>query len=77
MGAISLCSTMPKYGEYREAWHLLREAVGCEVSQGAGDQAEDTAVSEREIPAGSAVARMQTAGNFFRSYLEKGGRVPR
>jgi PD-(D/E)XK nuclease superfamily protein len=24
MGAICLCSTMPKYEQYREAWHLLK-----------------------------------------------------
>ena len=48
MGAISLCSTMPKYEEYREAWHLLREAAGCEESQASGrNQAEDARVSER------------------------------
>ena len=77
MGAISLCSTMPKYEEYREAWHLLREAAGCEESQVSGNQAEDSLASElQEISRGPAVARMQTARNFFRHYLERGGRVP-
>lgn len=64
MGAISLCSTMPKYGEYREAWHLLREAAGePHFSQNQGEMGHP-AVNEREIPAGPAVARMQTAGRL-------------
>jgi len=82
MGAISLCSTMPKYEEYREAWHLLREATGCKesetshFSQNQGEMGHPPASEQQEIPRGPAVARMQTARNFFRNYLERGGRVP-
>jgi hypothetical protein len=64
--AICLCSTMPKYEQYREAWHLLREAA-CE-------EAEEPVSEPEEIPMGPAVQRMQGAMNFFRNYFEKGGR---
>jgi hypothetical protein len=59
-----------KYEQYREAWHLLREASGCEESNFSQSQGE----SDPQIPAGPATARMQGAMNFFRDYLEKGGR---
>src|SRR5207248_233545 len=65
MGAITLCSTMPKYEQYREAWHLLREA---------GREAEEERMSEpEENPMGAGMARMQGALNYFQKYLEKGG----
>ena len=67
MSAICLCSTMPKYERYREAWGLLREASGCE-------EAEEAVSEPEEVPAGPAVARMQGAMNYFRNYLEKSGR---
>lgn len=67
LGSICLCSTMPKYERYREAWELLRQASGCEAP-------EETVSKPEKIPAGPAVARMQGAMNSFRSYLEKGGR---
>jgi hypothetical protein len=78
MGAICLCSTMPKYEQYREAWHLLRKPSGTEESHSSENQAEveHPAVSEpEERPVGPGMARMQAAMNSFRSYLEKGGRV--
>jgi hypothetical protein len=63
MSAICLCSTMPKYEKYREAWNLLRETP-------------EEAVSEvEETSRGPALARMQAAMNSFRGYLEKDGRV--
>jgi hypothetical protein len=77
MGAISLCSTMPKYERYREAWHLLREATGCEESQGAGNREEDAASEQRDLPEGPAVARMRGAMSFFRSRMERGGGLGR
>jgi hypothetical protein len=68
MSAICLCSTMPKYEKYREAWDLLREASG-------GEEPADETVSEpEEGPVGPAMTRMQGAFNSFRNYLEKGGR---
>ena len=70
MGAIYLCSTMPKYEQYREAWQLLREA--------GGEEGPEEAVSEpEETPVGPGLARMQGAMNYFRNYLEKGGGAPR
>ena len=68
MSAICLCSTMPKYEQYREAWQLLREASGCE------ELGEETVSEPVETAAGPAFVRMQAAMNSFRNYLEKGGR---
>jgi hypothetical protein len=68
MGAITLCSTMPKYERYREAWELLREASGD------GETPEESVGKPEDAPTGLAMARMQRAFNFFRSSLEKGGR---
>ena len=75
MGAITLCSTMPKYERYREAWDLLREASGCEEPHFSQNQGEMGHPSEfEEAPKGPAMTRMQAALNSFRGYLEKGGR---
>ena len=71
MSAICLCSTMPKYEQYREAWHLLREAAEC------GEAAEETVIEPEERPMGPGLARMQAALNSFRHFMEKGGRAPR
>ena len=68
MSAICLCSTMPKYEEYREAWDLLREATGV------GEAVEEAVSEPRERPLGAGMARMQAAMNTFRNYLENGGR---
>jgi hypothetical protein len=89
MGAICLCSTMPKYEQYREAWHLLkipllpkngRSGAGCEEEEGTGSEESHFSENQGEVghpvtPVGPGVARMQAAMNSFRSYLEKGGRV--
>ena len=80
---ISLCTTNggeEKYEEYREAWHLLREASGIgesHFSQKQGEVGHPGVSDAEETPPGPAVARMQGAMNFFRSYLEKGGRESR
>ena len=77
MGAICLCSTMPKYEKYREAWQLLREVSGCEesaFSQNQGEMRHPTVSDPEETPMGPAMLRMQGAMSFFRDYLEKGGR---
>jgi hypothetical protein len=73
--SVSLCTTgsEAKYEEYREAWDLLRKATGREEASLFHDQG-DAPVSEAKERAGPAVARMQTAMNSFRNYLEKGGR---
>ena len=84
LGSICLCSTMPKYEQYREAWSLLKSpALGKSAKDGASGAAEDGEANEElvgeleEAPAGPAVTRMQSAMNHFRNYLEKGGRVSR
>ena len=71
MGAITLCSTMPKYEQYREAWNLLREASAI------GETAEEAVSEPDETPMGPGLARMQGAMNYFQNYLQKGGRVTR
>ena len=73
LGAITLCSTMPKYEQYREAWDLLREASG-ESPLEPKEGSNGAPVEFDEAPMGPAMARMQSAFNFFRNSLEKGGR---
>ena len=46
---------------------MLRKATGCE-------EAEEDVSETAETPMGPGVARMQGAMNFFRNYLERGGR---
>jgi hypothetical protein len=81
MGAICLCSTMPKYEQYREAWQLLKIPLlpkgGRSVAPSGCEGTEETGIDPEERPMGPGVARMQAAMNSFRSYLEKGGRVTR
>jgi len=75
MSAICLCSTMPKYEQYREAWNLLKTPALAESAESTECDAAEEATSEPEgVPMGPAVKRMQGAMNFFRNYLEKGGR---
>jgi hypothetical protein len=76
MSAITLCSTMPKYERYREAWDLLREASGCEEDPLKPESGLNGAPIDEfeERPMGPGMARMQMAMNYFRNYLEKGGR---
>ena len=65
MSAISLCSTMPKYEKYREAWRLLREATACE-------DVEELAHEPEQTPIGPGFARMQGAMNAFRRMMGRG-----
>lgn len=67
MSAITLCSTMPKYERFREAWGLLREASDDVAAHPSEDEPGETSV-------GPAVARMQAAFTSWKNYLEKGGR---
>jgi len=88
--SISLCTegAERKYEEYREAWHLIREASGIreEASEGPlpatsarsgapldSDQLEGVTAAE-EAPTGPGVARMKAAFGYFRKYLEKSQR---
>jgi hypothetical protein len=87
--SISLCTDdgEAKYEQYREAWHLLKEASGLveetedpllATSARSGAPSNSLDCDEQgQTPMGPGVARMQQAFNFFRHYLEKGGRVPR
>ena len=70
--SISLCTMggEAKYEEYREAWHLLREASGSDESQPPLSAPEETAMSP-------GLARMHGAMSFFRNHIEKNGRARR
>ncbi len=74
--SISLCTEggEAKYEEYREAWHLLREASGCgeerSLPTSAGNEANEKV---DQLPMGPGVARMQAAFSRFRQYLDKKG----
>ena len=74
-GYVTLCSKSggANFEEYREAWHLLREAVGVEEEMAAGDPEESAAEGE-EVPAGPAAQRVQSSLDFVRRQMEKGGR---
>jgi len=73
-GYVTLCSNSGEanFEEYREAWHLLREAVAMDEETAA--HLEESAAEGEEVPAGPAVQRMRNAFDFFRRELEKGGR---
>ncbi len=72
---VTLCSNSGEanFEEYREAWHLLREATGVEEETEAPDLEESAAEAE-EVPTGPGVQRVQNAFDFFRRQLGKGGR---
>lgn len=78
LGAITLCSTMPKYERYREAWDLLREASGdphfCQNQAEVRHPRDEVGSDAEDAPMGPAMTRMQSALTFFRNSLEKGGR---
>jgi hypothetical protein len=76
LGSICLCSTMPKYEQYREAWNLLREASGCEESHSSqkGEMGQPQVSDPETTSMGPAVQRLMGALNFYRNALEKGGR---
>jgi hypothetical protein len=80
-------SKTAKYEQYREAWHLLRQAAAVEdEKESAGGSIESEAgetslISEpttqpANFPTG-ALGRMEAAGNFFKRYLERGSAGPR
>jgi hypothetical protein len=74
-GNVTLCSNSGEanFEEYREAWHLLREATGME-EETAAPHPEERAGETEEVPTGPGVQRVQNAFDFFRRQLEKGGR---
>jgi hypothetical protein len=74
-GYVTLCSNSGEanFEEYREAWHLLREAAGLHEETGA-PQAEESADEAEEVLMGSAVRRVQNTFDFVRRQLGKGGR---
>ena len=73
-GYVTLCSNSGEanFEQYREAWHLLREAAGVEEETGAAHPGE-SAAEEEEVAMGSAGQRVQNSFDFFRRQLGKGG----
>jgi ketosteroid isomerase-like protein len=74
-GYVTLCSNSGEanFEEYREAWHLLREAAGMEDETAASDQ-EESAEEAQEVLMGTAGQRLQNTFDFLRRRLGKGGR---
>jgi len=72
-GNLTLCSNSGEvnFEEYREAWHLLREAAGVEEETAAGHRGESVG---EEVAMGAGLQRVQGAFDFFRRQLGKGGR---
>jgi hypothetical protein len=77
-----LCSESKQalYEEYREAWHLLREASACEEGTETCAEAEEVGAGEQgagkstgNFPTG-ARERMEAAGNYFKNYFERKAR---
>jgi len=74
--SISLCTQEgeAKYEEYREAWHLLKEAS--ESGEDTQTRAEESPVVEpaasQSLPAGAG-GRLEASMNYFRRYLERSG----
>jgi len=74
-GYLTLCSNAREanFEEYREAWHLLREAAGVE-EETAAPHPEQRAGQEEEVAIGAVGQRMQNSFDFFRRQLGKGWR---
>jgi hypothetical protein len=75
-GYVTLCSKSGEanFEEYREAWHLLREAAGMEEETAAAHP-EERAAEPEEVPTGPGVQRVQNAFDFFRRQLGRAGGV--
>jgi hypothetical protein len=73
LGYVTLCSNSEeaKFEEYREAWHLLREAAGMEAATADPEERANEAEEELMGPAGK---RVQNTFDFMRRRLGKGGR---
>lgn len=71
LGYVTLCSNSEeaKFEEYREAWHLLREAAGMNEETAAPHSEESVAEAE-EVAMGPAGQRVQKALDFMRRQLK-------
>ena len=71
MRSVSLCTPTSRYEKYREAWELLREAVGMreEAEAASGEVAEEPEAVET-LPR-NAMERMQTSLKFVRRQWER------
>lgn len=77
---LTLCSTSDEahWEEYREAWNLLREAVGAHSGDGGGDAPPANEAHEsEEKPSGglptNAFGRLQAAMNFCKKQMRGAG----
>jgi hypothetical protein len=80
--SVGLCSNskQAKFEEYREAWHLLREAseVSSEVSGNGETGTEDSSGVECvESRSAGALGRLEEAVNYFKQHLERSNVDPR
>jgi hypothetical protein len=80
-------SKTAKYEQYREAWHLLREATASSEKIRAGDESRadsaetGVAVAGAEVkqawrPPRNALERMQASFDYVRNFFEQGGAFP-
>lgn len=78
MRSVTLCAPTGRYEKYREAWELLREAVGEDTSEGTCADAGSAAPVQTAAPKipSNALERMEAAFNFVRRELERGGAGP-
>ena len=82
MRSVSLCTPTGRYEKYREAWELLREAVGTSAEEpvGAEELPADEPIAAEETVSQfsplSAFGRMEAAMKQVRQRLEGGKLAP-
>jgi hypothetical protein len=67
MRSVTLCTPTGRWEQYREAWHLLREAVG--IKKETNEAEEEEPIAAGKVP-GSAMERMQASMKFVRRQLD-------
>ena len=69
MRAVSLCTPTSRYEKYREAWELLREAVGINAVE-AKDETNQAEVAVGRLPR-NGLERMEASFRFVRKHWEQ------
>jgi hypothetical protein len=67
MRSVSLCTPTSRYEKYREAWELLREAVGVREE---ASEVEEGPKTEENIPRNRMEERMLASINFVKRHWE-------
>jgi hypothetical protein len=79
MRSVTLCTPTSQYERYREAWDLLREAVGMSEAAGVNEEArvaaeETAAEAPVKKPPRNALERMQAASDLLKRHWGRGGK---